>query len=243
MNLVGKTPNVGCLKCPRPFLRSRSVIQPWDPARWLVAALRYLTNALYESLLYHGRVAEHNAQTLVRLSDGGTTNALLDETLPLPVDHPELEEQLKARLKRYVVERSIYGVDLDPLAVELAKLSLWIETMDRALPFGFLDHKLKCGNALVGCWFDRFQDYPVMAWEREGGDKNHDRFVHHYYEQVATRGTHKGKVERRGDKWTQAIKGLRNDQIKPQMVEWNQRPTCTPLCLCRRRLQRPRTPR
>ncbi len=34
-------------------------------------------------------------------------------------------------MKRYVVERCIYGVDLDPLAVELARLALWIETMDR----------------------------------------------------------------------------------------------------------------
>jgi hypothetical protein len=73
-------------------------------------------------------------------------------------------------LKRYVVERCIYGVDINSLAVELARLSLWVETMDRELPFEFLDHRLKVGNSLVGCWFDRFQDYPALAWAREGGD-------------------------------------------------------------------------
>jgi hypothetical protein len=84
-----------------------------------------------------------------------------------------------AILRRHVVERCIYGVDLDPLAVELCRLSLWIETMDRTLPFSFLDHKIKCGNALIGAWFDQFQHYPVMAWKnREGGDKGHSNGVH-----------------------------------------------------------------
>jgi hypothetical protein len=51
--------------------------------------------------------------------------------------------------------------------------------MDRSLPFSFLDHKVKCGNSLVGAWFDQFQHYPVMAWKnREGGDKNHTNGVH-----------------------------------------------------------------
>ena len=77
---------------------------------------------------------------------------------------------MRAVLRRHVVERCLYGVDLDPLAVELCRLALWIETMDRSLPFSFLDHKVKCGNALVGAWFDEFQHYPVMAWKnREGG--------------------------------------------------------------------------
>ena len=96
---------------------------------------------------------------------------LSDEQIPCPPDHPAFESLLKARLRRHVVERCIYAVDLSiPLAVELCRLSLWIETMDRDLPFGFLDHKVKCGNALVGAWFDQFQHYPAMAWKnREGG--------------------------------------------------------------------------
>ncbi|MXY53882.1 MAG: hypothetical protein F4Y86_15355 [Gammaproteobacteria bacterium] len=82
-------------------------------------------------------------------------------------------------LRRHVVERCIYAVDGDPLAIELCRLSLWIETMDRLLPFGFLDHKVKCGNSLIGGWFDEFNHYPVMAWKnREGGDKTHSNGVH-----------------------------------------------------------------
>lgn len=51
--------------------------------------------------------------------------------------------------KRRIVEACIYGVDLNPLAVELAKLSLWLKTVDR-VPLNFLDHHLRCGNALIG---------------------------------------------------------------------------------------------
>ena len=67
-------------------------------------------------------------------------------------------------------------MDINPLAVELARVSLWVETLDPELPFSFLDHKIKVGNSLVGCWLDRVEDYPLKAWEREGGDgKNGER--------------------------------------------------------------------
>lgn len=141
---------------------------------FLVAALRYLTDALMESLYAHGRIQAHGRRTLVTLASGTASNGdLSEETLPLPPDDPGFEPMLRARLKRHLVERCLYGVDLDPLAVELGKLALWIETMDRELPFSFLDHKLKVGNALIGAWFDGFLKYPVLAWEREGGDKGH----------------------------------------------------------------------
>ena len=53
-------------------------------------------------------------------------------------------------LRRVVVERCIYGVDINPLAVELAKLSLWLNTVAKGRPLSFLDHHLRCGNSLVG---------------------------------------------------------------------------------------------
>ena len=149
-----------------------------------VAALRYLTEALYASAHHHGRVVNRGDRSLVsllgpRTADGGEVEALGQELVPCRPDDPSFEPRLKAVLKRYVVERCIYGVDLDPLAVELCRLSLWIETMDRTLPFSFLDHKVKCGNSLVGAWFDQFLHYPVMAWKsRKGGDDGFGNGVH-----------------------------------------------------------------
>lgn len=53
-------------------------------------------------------------------------------------------------LRRQIARRCVYGVDLNPLAVELAKLSLWIHTFVPGLPLSFLDHSLVVGNSLVG---------------------------------------------------------------------------------------------
>lgn len=177
-----------------------------DPAMgsgsFLVAALRHLTDTLYSSLLFHGWLVEDK----VGLKLGDVPNPIppwLAECIKdFPLTTEDYEGYVRARLRRIVCERCLYGVDIDPLAVELGRLALWVETMDRNLPFEFLDHKLKCGNSLVGCWFDRFQDYPLMAWEREGGDKGHTRGVH--FENEA---------------WTKAIKAVRNGPVKTEMVE------------------------
>jgi type I restriction-modification system DNA methylase subunit len=52
--------------------------------------------------------------------------------------------------KRRMVQACIYGVDLNPLAVELAKLSLWLATVSKDKPLSFLDHHLRWGNSLIG---------------------------------------------------------------------------------------------
>jgi type II restriction/modification system DNA methylase subunit YeeA len=53
-------------------------------------------------------------------------------------------------IKRMVMKRCIYGVDLNEMAVELAKLSLWLDSFTLGAPLSFLDHHLKCGNSLIG---------------------------------------------------------------------------------------------
>ncbi|MBP7333111.1 MAG: N-6 DNA methylase, partial [Candidatus Cloacimonas sp.] len=52
---------------------------------------------------------------------------------------------------RDVISHCIYGVDLNPLAVELCKISLWMDTLEPGKPLTFLDHHIKCGNSLLGC--------------------------------------------------------------------------------------------
>lgn len=56
-------------------------------------------------------------------------------------------------LKRLVLKRCIYGVDLNPMAVELAKVSLWLDAFTLGAPLSFLDHHLRPGNSLVGATF------------------------------------------------------------------------------------------
>jgi hypothetical protein len=52
--------------------------------------------------------------------------------------------------RRLIAQRCLYGVDKNPFAVNLAKLSLWLVTLNQDLPFTFVDHALKCGDSLVG---------------------------------------------------------------------------------------------
>ncbi|WP_417374552.1 Eco57I restriction-modification methylase domain-containing protein [Gimesia maris] len=57
-------------------------------------------------------------------------------------------------LKRHVLKRCIYGVDVNPMAVELAKVSLWLDCFTLGAPLNFLDHHLRCGNSLIGATFE-----------------------------------------------------------------------------------------
>ena len=63
-------------------------------------------------------------------------------------------EQLDDRhiVRRMVLKRCVYGVDKNPMAVELAKISLWLHTFTVGAPLSFLDHHLRCGDSLFGSW-------------------------------------------------------------------------------------------
>jgi hypothetical protein len=74
-----------------------------------------------------------------------------------------LRDQLRDNdlLKRHVLKRCIYGVDLNPMAVELAKVSLWLDAFTLGAPLSFLDHHLRCGNSLVGATIDELKKATV----------------------------------------------------------------------------------
>ena len=87
--------------------------------------------------------------------------------------------------RREVVRNCIYGVDLNPMAVELAKLSLWLKTVASNKPLSFLDHHLRCGNSLIGADLEKLsvlpgtkaQEPPLWSF----GLKSHtDSLLHRY---------------------------------------------------------------
>jgi len=104
---------------------------------FLVAACRYLAARLLEAWEALGE-GEWTAFGRRREEAG-------DEPT-LPAD-PQEREQLAHRL---VAERCLYGVDKNPMAVEMAKVSLWLITLARERPFSFLDHALRAGDSLLG---------------------------------------------------------------------------------------------
>jgi hypothetical protein len=86
---------------------------------------------------------------------------------------PEPAPEAVRTAMRDVVGRCIYGVDVNPLAAELAKVSLWMETLDAGMPLAFLDAQIKVGNGLVGATPKLLSDgLPDEAFKPiEGDDK------------------------------------------------------------------------
>jgi len=80
---------------------------------------------------------------------------------------------------RDVIARCVYGVDLNPMAVELAKVSLWLEALDPGKPLSFLDAHIKCGNALIGATPKLIDEgIPDAAFKAvEGDDEKWARFL------------------------------------------------------------------
>jgi hypothetical protein len=90
----------------------------------------------------------------------------------LPNIPPDEDEILHAM--RLVAQRCLYGVDRNPMAVDLAKLSLWLATLAKDHPFTFLDHSIKCGDSLVGltrrqieCFSWKTELTTPQFWEQE----------------------------------------------------------------------------
>lgn len=120
----GLEPEKWTLKSPHELLELKVCDIAMGSAAFLVAACRYLATRLVEAW------GQHPGETP---ADAG-------------VD-PE-ERDLTAR--RLVAERCLYGVDKNPLAVEIAKVSMWLTTMRKDRPFTFLDHALRHGDSLLG---------------------------------------------------------------------------------------------
>jgi hypothetical protein len=106
-----------------------------DPAMgsgaFLVAANRYLAAAYEAALIREGRC---------HASD--------------------LNEPERASIRRSIAERCLYGVDVNPMAVQLARLSLWLATLSGDRPLTFLDHRLQAGDSLLGAWVGSLRHPP-----------------------------------------------------------------------------------
>jgi hypothetical protein len=166
-----------------------------DPAmgsgHFLVEACRFLGEKLYEAC----RLCDDRALTAERRAEKDSRaerQAALVEAqqwrqriLDLPDPHDELVKYLPSRspegeeagysqpraealCRRLVAVHCLYGVDKNPLAVELAKLSLWLESYGEGLPLTFLDHSLLYGDSLSGPFFEHLLTYPGSSEQLDG---------------------------------------------------------------------------
>lgn len=118
-----------------------------DPAmgsgHFLVEAVDFITDRL---IAFLNEFPWNPVQAFIQRTRAEILNAL--DAAKVSVDDKRLTDI--NLLKRHVLKRCIFGVDLNPMAVELAKVSLWLDCFTLGAPLSFLDHHLKCGNSLIG---------------------------------------------------------------------------------------------
>lgn len=130
------------LKSPKEILKLKVCDMAMGSGAFLVQACRYLAERLVET--WENEERAHPGQVLIT-PDGKFSEGVPTERL-VPADAAERI----AIARRVVADRCLYGVDINPMAVEMAKLSMWLITVDATRPFTFLDHAFKCGDSLLG---------------------------------------------------------------------------------------------
>ncbi len=130
------------LRSPRELLALKIGDFACGSGAFLVQTCRYLSERLVEAW----DEVERQHPGPPRITPEGEVSDGLPEERLIPKDP---DERL-AYSRRIVAQRCIYGVDINPLAVEMAKLSMWLLTLAKDKPFTFLDHSIRCGDSLVG---------------------------------------------------------------------------------------------
>jgi len=101
------------------------------------------------------------------LSEKYTEKYVGEGNIDLKDINPDEVKKIINEHGRLIAEHCIYGVDLNPMAVELAKVSLWLATLSEGKPLSFLDHRLRCGNSLIGASLDNLEMIPDAALPKE----------------------------------------------------------------------------
>jgi hypothetical protein len=130
-------------------------------AHFLVEAMRFLAQALHRAYVQeHGGKAPPHFQA--KTPEGWDDNWHASDE-----DARAANSEARAWCKRRIAERCLYGVDLNPTAVQLARVALWIESVAGDRPLTFFEHHVRCGNSLLGTWVARLDQPPVPALARK----------------------------------------------------------------------------
>jgi N-6 DNA Methylase len=138
----GKPKNEWKLKSAKELLNLKICDMACGSGAFLVQADRYMSERLLEAW---DAVKQANHSTPGITPEGTPSTGKANESL-IPDDPAER----KTYAMRIIAQRCLYGVDKNPLAAEMTKLSLWLLTMAKDKPFEFLDHSIRCGDSLVG---------------------------------------------------------------------------------------------
>ncbi len=160
---------------PAAALLSLKILDPaMGSGHFLITAIDWLTARILDLL---ERDWEHDPDYTSPLQDEIDQARAFDTTPPENIEGPlrlEIEGRQAVRrqfdvpdarsyVQRMVLKRCIYGVDKNPMAVELAKVALWLHTFRPPLPLPYLDHRIVCGDSLLGIDVDTAVGY-LTEW-------------------------------------------------------------------------------
>ena len=126
-----------------------------DPAmgsgHFLVNLVDYLADRVITAMAEAEAAVDGYLSPLIgRIDNIRTTIMAKAEACGWTIDEDQLDDRHIVR--RMVLKRCVYGVDKNPMAVELAKVALWLHTFTVGAPLSFLDHHLRYGDSLFGSW-------------------------------------------------------------------------------------------
>ncbi len=131
-------------------------------AHFLVEAMRFLGQALHRAY-----VEEFNGEPPPGFRS--TTGQGWDSDWRASDEEARAAgSEARAWCKRRIAERCLFGVDLNPTAVQLARVALWIESAAGDRPLTFFEHHIRCGNSLLGTWLERLE-HPPLPLPRQRG--------------------------------------------------------------------------
>ncbi len=179
------------LKSPRELLELKVCDMAVGSGAFLVQACRYLSERLIEG--WEEIEAANSGRVVV------TPEGKLSTGDPSERPIPKNAEERFAIARRAIADRCLYGVDRNPMAIEMAKLSIWLITLQRGRPFEFLDHAIKCGDALLGCdaivQVKNFHMFPERGQALFGTGDFFDDIVNEVERAVATASSKRRELE------------------------------------------------
>ena len=145
-----------------------------DPAmgsgHFLITAIDWLSERLFALVDREWDEAPH-----------GYVSPLREQLWRLQETYPDLSDL--TLLQRMVLKRCIYGVDKNPMAVELAKVALWLHTFSGELPLPYLEHRIIAGDSLLGIRGEQAREY-ISAWGRyplnDSFERNNAQAIPHH---------------------------------------------------------------
>ncbi len=204
----GKAREEWKLKSPRELLSLKICDFAMGSGAFLVQTCRYMGELLLEAW---SKAKKEAGNKPITTPYGESSEGKPEERI-IPLDN---EDECLTIARRMIADRCLYGVDKNPMAVEMAKLSLWLITLAKGKPFEFLDHSLKCGDTLLGVTDPKQVEYFHIKPER--GKELHAHSLTGFYT-TTTQAAFKKAAELRKKLEDMATEGVEDSEAKARLL-------------------------